>query len=275
MKHYLFAKLFGHLSADKLMDTCASLGLDGPTLMIRDGFWVTRENLRGTLPTFMAAARRHGLEIAYADTPFAMEELAACGEELRMLCDAGIRQFRVGYISKNAAGTMRGLADYTRRQAEMTAKAAEQAGMQAIIQIHGHLYPHSATTAYMAVRELDPRYIGIKIDPGNNLCQEGFEVFDYQIRLLGEYVAALGAKDGRMVRSGDTHGDTCGWVREFAPIQEGAANYPQILRELKAVGFTGPAVLMPFYHEHDFGRLLDTLREEIACLKEMEAREGM
>lgn len=275
MKHYLFAKFFGHLSADELMDTCASLGLDGPTLMIREGYWVTRENLHDTLPAFTAAARRRGQEVAYADTPFAMDELSACGEELRMLRDAGIRQFRVNYIAKNAPGTMRELADYTRQRAEMAAKAAEQAGLQAIIQIHGHLYPHNATTAYMAVRDLDPRFIGVKLDPGNNLCQEGFEDFDYQIRLLGEYVAALGAKDGRMVRSGDMFSDTRGWVREFAPIQEGAANYPLILRELKAAGFTGPAVLMPFYHEHDFPRLLDTLREEIAYLKKLEVQEGL
>ncbi len=49
MKHYLFAKFFTHLSADELMDECAKSGIDGPTLLIRDGYWVSNDNMETEL----------------------------------------------------------------------------------------------------------------------------------------------------------------------------------------------------------------------------------
>ena len=271
MKYYLFAKFFQNLSADSLMDTCAGLGIDGPTALIRDGYWVTEDALAETLPAFVRVAQTRGLEVRYADTDFRMPEIEKYEEKIRILKDNGITQFRVGYIAKNAAGHVRDLAEYTRAAAEKTAALAEKIGIQAVIQIHGAVYPHNATAAYMAVKGLNPRYIGIKIDPGNNLCQEGYELFDYQIQLLSEYVAAIGAKDGGMVHHPQRAEEPAkGWCRMFAPAYEGAANYPLIYSELKKIGFNGPAVLMPFYYENEFEKLLDCLKKEIQYFKKIE-----
>ena len=68
MKHYLFAKFFNHFSADELMEKCIELGIDGPTLMVRDGYWVTDENISLALPEFVKIAQKHNLEVKYADT---------------------------------------------------------------------------------------------------------------------------------------------------------------------------------------------------------------
>ena len=76
---------------------------------------------------------------------------------------------------------------------------AEKAGIKAIVQIHGMMYPHNATSAYMALKDLDPTHIGVKLDPGNNVQQEGFELWNYQIPLLGEYISALGVKDANLI----------------------------------------------------------------------------
>lgn len=56
MKHYLFAKFFTHLSANELMDECAKLGIDGPTLLIRDGYWVSNDNMETELEKFINIA---------------------------------------------------------------------------------------------------------------------------------------------------------------------------------------------------------------------------
>mgnify|MGYP005857321707 CR=1 FL=1 len=89
----------------------------------------------------------------------------------------------------------RDLYEFTRSLTEKIADAAENSNIKAIIQLHGGCYPHNATAAYPLVKELNPDYIGIKIDPGNNYNQEGYEDFEYQVNLLNEYIGALGAKD--------------------------------------------------------------------------------
>ena len=68
MKRYLFAKQFDKLSVDGLMSVCAELGLDGPTLLLRNGFWTTPENL-DTVNPFVQKAKEYGLEVKYCDSP--------------------------------------------------------------------------------------------------------------------------------------------------------------------------------------------------------------
>lgn len=270
MQYYLFPKFFGHLTLQELMSTCNDLGIDGPTALIREGYWIDRENLETALPQYVAAAQSHGLRVKYAETPFSLEEIPSLSRELSVLWDNGITDFRVDFISKRYAGAYRDLPYVLRPLIERAAVTAAEAGVRMIIQIHGHCYPHNATAAYPLVRGLDPAAVGIKIDPGNNLAQEGYELFDYQVEVLGEYIAALGAKDACVRRTGDPQSADKGWRRAFVPAYEGMTDYPLLMRALKKIGFDGPAILMPFYHEKEYDRLLDCLKKEIAYLRHVE-----
>ena len=270
MRYYLFPKFFAHLPLQELMSTCKELGIDGPTALIREGYWIDRENLETALPRYVAAAQSHGLHVTYAETPFSLEEIPSLSSELGALRDNGITDFRVDFISKQYAGAYRDLPGVLRPLIERAATAAAEAGVRMVIQIHGYCYPHNATAAYPLVRGLDPAAVGIKIDPGNNLAQEGFELVDYQVELLGEYIAALGAKDACVQRTGDRKSAAKGWTRAFAPAYEGMTDYPLLFRQLKKVGFDGPAILMPFYHEKEYDRLLDCLKKEIAYFRQVE-----
>jgi len=275
MKHYLFAKMFKQFSADALMDKCLELGLNGPTALIRDGYWVTAENMRTELPRFTDTARRHGCEVVYADTDIRMEDVPNELDTLKLFADCGLKQFRVRYlVKKEFPGTMRELADYSRRLAEKAVVTAEKAGIQVIIQNHGFMYPHNATSAYPIVKDLDPKYIGIKLDPGNNFAQEGYEEFWYQVPLLGEYIAALGEKDAAfntvIEPDGKTHLE-----RPFVSARVGCTNYAELFGELKKINFAGPGVLMPFYDENDYPKLEAEFREEIAYLKRLEQEAGL
>lgn len=263
MKYYLFAKFYQDLTPEQLAEKCATLGFDGPTALVREGYPLTAANLKEALPAYIRTMETAGLEVKYADAP--VNPLAAEADAtVGILAEHGIERIRLDHILKTAK-PVRELADYARRYAEAAAKLAERHGTQAVIQIHGHCYPHNATAAYSCVKGLDPRYIGIKADPGNNLAQEGYELFDYQIRLLGEYLTALGAKNAALFRGADGI-----WRRSFVPAQEGIADYNLIMRELKGIGFDGPAVLMPFYHEQEPELLTEKLKAELAYLKACE-----
>lgn len=267
MKYYVFAKFFQHLPVDELMVHCAEAGVDGPTAVIRDGYWLEPHSYVELLPGYVKAARDGGLQVEFADTSFAMEDLARDSTPLETLADSGITAVRLGYIARNAVGHVRDLADHARRLAEKTAVAAEKAGIKAVIQVHGGFYPHNATAAWPLVKDLNPRHIGIMIDPGNNIRQEGFEAFEYQIPLLGEYIAAVGAKDACTVRKTNTEKADKGWLREWAPMYEGQANWTTVCGELRKVSFPGPMVLMPFYDTDDFAAMFGKFKREVEYLR--------
>jgi len=270
MKHYLFPKYFNHFTADQLMEKCVELGIDGPTLMIREGYWVDDNNYRETIPAFVATAKAHGLEVKYADTNIYMERIDEYVDQLKVMKENGIEQFRLWYMfRKTFQGSVREMEGFVRGHLAHVAEVAEQIGIQAIVQIHGMMYPLNASTAYACVKGLDPRYIGIKMDPGNNFSVEGYEAFDYQVQLLDDYVAALGAKNAALVKYTDENGAVC-WSRPFVPADEGCADYKLVFSELKKIGFKGPIILMPFYHEDQYEELEKAFVKEIAYFKALE-----
>ena len=273
MKYYLFAKFLQHMSVDELMETCASLGINGPTALIREGYWTEPSDL-STLKPFVAKANSYGLSVKYADTPYSPDD-AEIDRAFGILAENGIELARLAYVGKNAVKDPRDLCDKASRFAASAAKLAEKHGIRAVIQCHGGAYPHNATAAWPIVRDLDPRYIGIKIDPGNNIQQEGSELFNYQIALLREYIAAVGAKSGALYRDQSSNDDSNGWKRINVPAQEGVANYHLIYRELGKIRCDGPSILMPFYHENEPDLLLEELRGEIAYLKKCADEAGV
>lgn len=270
MKFYLFAKFFKHLSLGEMLDRCLELGVNGPTALIREGYWVRPEFVAKDLPTFVQAAQAKGLEIKYADTPFEPDRLSNYTDELKVLRDCGIEMFRIGYLFKSVAGHPRGMHDKMRAYAEKACELAAQHSLKAVIQIHGMMYPHNASTAYPLVKGLNSKHIGIKLDYGNNCSQEGYEIPEYQIPLLSEYLCAVGAKSGAFMQLSDRRGDDNGWQGIFLPAYEGQANYRKIFSLLKKENFSGPALLMPFYDENDFDILFAKAKKEIAYLKRME-----
>jgi len=270
--YQLFPKFFQSLTADELMETCQSLNLDAPTAMVRDGYWVNDADLEGSLAAFIKTAERHGMRISYAQTGLHMPDLKPNDRTLKTLAAAGIEQARMGMIPKEIVPDYRELPDFFTRAAEKAEAAGRACGIRCVIQIHGNLYPHTATAVWQMVKDLDPQYIGVKIDPGNNLTFEGYERFDYQIRLLRDYITAVGVKDTEIGRNPGVTTGGKGWWRRFAPITEGLADYGLIVSELLKVGFDGPMVFMPFYEEKDTARLMKLLGEEVAYLRGIEKR---
>ncbi len=273
MKYYVFPKNFQQLSLQELMQTVATCGFDGPTALIRDGYWLDKSNVVQQLPVFVKAAQEQGLEVKYASADISPESLVTCEKSLDLLkCMAanGIEQVRLQHVVKRPEDDVRTYARRFRRQAYCAVQAGEKAGLQCVIQLHGMCYPHNATAAYQGVQGLPSEYVGIKMDPGNNRCQEGYETFDYQVRLLGEYLCAMGAKDVGWVCDGNKETATKGWRQEWLPANSGLIDYHEIFVLLKQQNFQGPIIQMPFYSGKTHEDFVDLVAKELAYLKQCE-----
>lgn len=269
MEYYLFPKYFNHLKIEELMELCAEYEINGPTALIRDGYWLSLDNFMHELPNYIKAAEKYKLKVKYAEVPYSMLHLIENPDILTILSENGIRFVRVGYVKRNTTDA-RNLYEFTRSLTEKITDVAEKSNIKVIIQLHGGCYPHNATSAYPLVKGLDPNFIGIKIDPGNNYNQEGYEDFAYQISLLNEYIGALGAKDACSLRITKSEQDDKGWKTFFVPAFEGQSNYNKIFTELKKIGYNGPIILMPFYDTDNFNLLLAKFKKEVNYFKNIE-----
>lgn len=274
MKNYLFPKFFNDMSAEELVDYCLEIGIDGPTLLIRDGYWVEHSNIFDTLPEFLKVCQKRNFAVEYADTPYDMSRIDEFDNELALMSANGIKNFRVDYIPKHKYPA-RDLHDKLCSDMEKAEKAAAKHKMKAIVQLHGGMYPHNATAAYFACKNFDSDFIGIKIDPGNNIAVEGYEETEYQIELLKNYIAAIGEKDAYLICDGDKTASHKGWRREFVPAYEGVCDYKRIFAAVKKAELTIPGILMPFYYEQDRIALRKAFKEEVSYIRHCQEINGL
>ncbi|WNR45990.1 sugar phosphate isomerase/epimerase family protein [Paenibacillus roseipurpureus] len=94
----------------------------------------------------------------------------------------------------------------------------------------------SASAARRLVDGFDPALIGVIHDAGN-MVYEGFENYRMGIEIFGEYLSHVHIKNARWLRVQE--GGAARWQAEPSPIEEGAADWSQLLTDLKASGYNG------------------------------------
>lgn len=264
MKRYLFAKFLKSLSVEKLMEKVADAGLDGPTALIRNGYWLDENNLKTALPRYIKAAESAGREVKSACTSFSPSTLTKDDTPLKIMADNGIKYFRLGYMSRSNANDVRDISASCRALIEAMLKVTEKYPVKPLIQLHGNgPYPHSSTAAWPVVKNLPPDKIGIMIDPGNNVLQEGFEDIGYQCGLLREYIGACGVKDAIKICVGESPATGKQWKSRSMPVGDGFNDWGQVIANLKQIGFDGPLVFMPFYSTDDVDKHCSMLKKEV------------
>jgi len=246
----LFPKLYKGCQVVGLAELVHMGGLDTVNVVIRNGFWVGEDDLAHDLRNFIREMEDNDVAISKASTSFSAAQLIGPDSPLPILQDNGITEFRMGWFPR-PDGDIREALFQTRQDLASVAEACEQYGVKAIYQLHHHTLITSPSAAFLTINGLDPTYVGIELDPGNQSF-EGFEPWDYACGLLGEYVAWVGVKDTypwrvepRVEEAGK------GWQREFCPLAEGVTNWQDLVHALAGIEFSGTFVFMPFYEPND------------------------
>ncbi|MBD2867794.1 sugar phosphate isomerase/epimerase family protein [Paenibacillus arenilitoris] len=119
-------------------------------------------------------------------------------------------------------------------------------GVKGLIEVHfGNIAP-SASAARRLVDGFDPDLIGVIYDPGN-MVYEGFEQYKLGLEALGEYLGHVHIKNAAWVRTdapqpaageeSAPHGPL--WKASWSPVAEGVVHWPQVIADLKAIGYDG------------------------------------
>lgn len=132
------------------------------------------------------------------------------------------------------------------KQAEELCKSYDVKG---IVETHHFTIAPSASAAYRLVEGCDPAYIGVLYDPGN-MVHEGFENYRMGMEMLGPYLAHVHVKNAGWTQTGETRDDGfAGWRCEWMGLTRGIVDWPQVIADLKAVGYEGYVGIEDFSRE--------------------------
>jgi sugar phosphate isomerase/epimerase len=262
----VFPKFYRDLDLNQLAEMVREVGLDTTNLVVREGYWCEPATLERDVTRFVSVMAKHGLKSHFATTGFTPDALAKDSTPLQILSAHGIREFRMSYFGQ-AVDDARGAYDRARKELEQVANLCAKHDIRGVYQVHhGTLIPN-ASAAYHVINQLPAKFIGIELDPGNQIF-EGSEDPAKSVSLLDEYLVAFGIKDARPVFNPDErHLPHKGWGREFCSLEEGQINWHDVIRPLARRKWSGTFVFMPFYHEHDRTLMTTTLKNEVAYLR--------
>ena len=101
-----------------------------------------------------------------------------------------------------------------------------------VFELHGGYVINSASGALRLIERFPADRVGIIMDPGN-MVFEGNEGWRNSVQLMAEYLCYLHCKNGVYVREDGR------WQHRWASLEEGVANYAEIVTALKDIGFQG------------------------------------
>ena len=122
---------------------------------------------------------------------------------------------------------------------------ARDSGIKIIYEIHVGTIAVSASRAIELLNNFDPNHIGAIFDVPN-MIRVGLEDSKMGLELLGPYLAHVHIGNATPVQTQRDATGSMHWQWDFCDLREGMADIPQIIQDLKDVGYQGYISLEEF-----------------------------
>ncbi|NIK76321.1 sugar phosphate isomerase/epimerase [Paenibacillus castaneae] len=205
-------------------------------------------------------------------------DLAATETAMRAAKLLGAPSVRIGVPGYDRSRHYADLLKEARNYLHQTQELSQTYGVKGAIEVHHGNIASSATLARQLVDGLDADRIGVIYDPGN-MVHEGFEQYKLGLEALGEYLAHVHVKNAIWKRTaaslpdketassdGQSKPHAPLWQAAWSPISEGIVHWPQVIADLKAVGYDGWLSFEDFSASAPSDTLL---RENIAYIRSL------
>ncbi len=239
MKKVMFTKHLEGYDIGRIIESFASIGIEGADLCTRPDCPVSPENCEQAMPAAAKQFADAGMSIQICTTPgdftdpaidYADRLYAACGA-------SGVRAIKLGYWHWSPEVRYWQHLDEIRRYMEGFAKLSEKHGVKTVVHNHsGHSMGLNSVAAMNIVKGFDPEHIGIFTDPGHlSLCGEPI---DMALDIVRDYVSILAFKDILLQRSlTEPPGRPSQKVMRMG---QGLVNWPLVVEGLRGLDFNGP-----------------------------------
>lgn len=247
---------------DETFDKLAECGYDAVELRCRynpdedsaPAFWgrhlsdVSPDNIVDKAPAIRAAAARSGVRVAALAPKCLIDE----EDEIRKLCAGAVALdanqpplIRIGAPAHDRTKPYMPQFQAARAGFAQVAEIAGDYGVKVLYEIHTGTVAVTCSRAWELLRDLDPARIGAIYDVPNML-RVGLEDTRLGMEVLGPYMAHVHIGNGVLEKKErDGHGQQK-WQWAFCALQEGVADIPQIVQDLRDVGYGGYVSLEEF-----------------------------
>lgn len=216
---HLFSKHLQWLDYDRMAETAAAVGFDGVDLTVRPKGHVLPEHVERDLPRAVTAIRHAGLIADRITTAITDPRDPLSERVLATAAELDIRICRLGWLKYDRSRPLPPQIESYRRRFEDLAALSERFG------IHGAYQNHAGTgvgspvwDAWLLVKDLDPRWLGIRYDVRHAVA-EGSQSWELGLQLLASRIRSLDVKDF-IWRNED--GD---WGIQSVPLGTGAVDF--------------------------------------------------
>ncbi len=271
MECLVFPKFFKELSAEELGETLKDIGFDGVDIMLRDGYWVTYDTLKDSLPEYIKLMNSFGLTTKSATTSLTDIHDPGFENMYRLFVDNGVEMYRYGGFKYRGMGTFHDDFQKARETIAELEKLGQKHGVKAIIQMHGGTLHCSSSMSYFLLDGFDPRYVGSHYDPGNMIHQEGHEDWEKGIDIIKSRLCYVVAKNAAPFLMPHPESYKLHWRMQWTTMADGLVDWESVLRLLKQAGYDGPLCFHNFY-EHGMEHLIERTREDLKYVRDILAR---
>ncbi len=262
----VFSKAFQELSYEDTAALVAEVGWDGIECPVRKGGQVAPERAADDLPRMVEALGKQGRKLGMMTTDITGAGNPAQVKLLELASKLGIRHYRLGAVSYTAGKPLGA------QIAERKAALKDLAAVNRDLGLCGGFQNHSGSNTmgapvwdiYEAIRELDPRRLGIFFDIAHATVEGGY-AWTLHARLMEPYYASVYVKDFAWKKTNR------GWNAAWCPLGEGMVN-PAFFQTLKKSAFQGPVSHHLEYPIGQGAERLALLKRDLATLRGWLAR---
>lgn len=223
------------------IEVARAAGFPGIIWTVRKGSHVEPENVARDLPKIVEATRAAGLEVPMIITGIADVGAPNINAILGTLQSLGIQRYRAAAPRYDYDHEFAPQYDAFTAKLRALAELNRRYGTAALF--HTHSYANTigggAWDLWMAMKDLDPRFVGINFDIGH-VTAKGGAGWREAARASHRYIQSLSVKDFLWKKRTDAAPGTWPWQTEFVRPGDGMVDLPGFFAYFRSIDFAGP-----------------------------------
>lgn len=258
MKIGIFTVSIPEFEPVRALEVAAAIGYNGLEWRVtqdkgdreKPSFWsgnrtsMTPEVLLECAPVLRSTAEKLGLEMPSLAAYTSCFDLETVENVFKAANAVGAKAARVNTAAYKPDVSFAQQLKENREQYAKVEQLSKRYNVKALIETHMGLLTPTVATAVQVLEGLDPEYVGIMWDPGNQV-EEGKERYHYAINAAGPYLAEVHVKN-RATRPVTLSNGTLTWQCDNVPLAFGEVNWPAVVEELKKANYDGWLMLEDF-----------------------------
>lgn len=259
MQYVLFTDNLADLTLPQACEAAKDAKFDGLDLTLRPGGHVLPESAEVGLAEAKRTADESGVIIPMVSTAITDVDSPHAEAIFAAAAHYGARLVKLGYWEYRPFGTLAAQIDQARRKLGRLVALGKKYHVLPCVHCHsGRFLAAGGQLLYLVLRDFAPGDVGAYVDPMHMAIEGGLSGWELGLDLVAPWLALVGVKNFRWVRTErDTHGQQR-WRWEYCPLADGQAPLPAFMGYLRQLRFDGVVSLHSEYKGKTSFRILST-----------------